>query len=197
MFSRRKVFLGLPILALSACSSSSTPPLSESTTQAGIGPSFSSVDELAAKSAFIFSAHITRERGRKIDDGGLGREAGGIPMVFYTATVAEAFRGGLRKGERITVAWLDQQGEDGATPLGLGDDYVFFAERVVAQDAPGIAEFAPAFVPLGGDDGVLDLSDGRLQPHGESRVRQLRLGDASPADSWTLSDVRAAITDHS
>lgn len=142
----------------------------------------------AARATHSFRGTIESIAGRAVDHGG-SADSAGVPMIFYRVKVLKALKGG-KVGDAVTVAWIDTVVE-GATPLTVGATYERMTERLDGAADPVVARFAPLYVPVGADQSVLLVKDGRVEAHGKGAGR-LRAGDKT-ASSWDLDTVEQVL----
>ncbi len=92
----------------------------------------------------------------EIDDEG---RAAGIPMAFYEFSVERVVRGQVPA--TIVVSWLDlgqASNTEELSALSKGQHVVLWLDHLTADDMPGIESFADVWVPLSGDNGVMDIA---------------------------------------
>ncbi|WP_155990573.1 hypothetical protein [Paraoerskovia marina] len=125
---------------------------------------YDTVLELDQASDATVVVTIGKSVGTDLDDGGEpevddGGSAVGTPMRFYDARVDEVIRGEIPP--EIVVAWLDTDRIESSEPLSAiepGQQLVRWLDHLEPGDAPGIEIVSDFWVPVSGDNGVMDYS---------------------------------------
>lgn len=177
---------------LSACGSLAKESISSG--GSGDSPVYASVSALARQSDAILVVEVGSVASREFDNGGDDSDGDpGIPMVFWHAEVVDvlAGRSGEEPGEDIRLAWpdLDREPSQDRSRLSAGQVIVLFAKRLTPVDAPGIDTQKVFYVPLGGDNGVLDL-DGQ-----QATARSEALLSLSGSEGETQGRLSAGMAD--
>ena len=155
-------------LALSACGSS-TPTVSMDY------PTYSTVAELDRVADVVVLGQIGARTSTEYDNGG-NEEVGdegqplGIPMAFFDFTVQKVLQGDLTD-KTITVEWIDTSKvtlEDSTSDLKQGQTVVLWLQHLTTQDAPGGTSVSDFWVPVSGDNGVMDVAAGHATARSET-----------------------------
>lgn len=155
-------------LALSACGSS-TPTVSMDY------PTYSTVAELDRVADVVVLGQIGARTSTEYDNGG-NEEVGdggqplGIPMAFFDFTVQKVLQGDLTD-KTITVEWIDTSKvtlEDSTSDLKQGQTVVLWLQHLTTQDAPGVTSVSDFWVPVSGDNGVMDVAAGHATARSET-----------------------------
>lgn len=183
--NRRKAMIALSSIVMCSmlgCTGSPTTPLETTTGAEGVKKVYASVEDVVKEAPYIFRGRVADVVARRTDDGG-NPAGGGIPMVFYSVSVAQYFKAAGPRDSTVTLAWADSEGL--AAPVEMGSSYVFLAERLTADQVPGVADLAPMFSPLAGDAGVIDMRGEQLSSHGNA-VPEMSTSSRMP---WTLDSL--------
>lgn len=149
------------ILALSGCGAS-TP------TVAMDYATYSTANELDRVADVVVLGQVGSLKATEYDNGG-NEEVGdegqqlGIPMAFYDFSVEKVLRGDLAQ-KNITVEWIDTTKvttEEQISELKPGQTVILWLRHLTAKDAPGVASISDFWVPVSGDNGVLDVNNGK------------------------------------
>lgn len=163
---------------------------------------YESVASLVHETDETLEVKIVGVASKEYDNGGDDTDEEGFPMAFWTAEVYDVVEGDsdIAVGDSIVVGWPDLEliQLEGRSALKPGQDVVIFAVRRTSIDAPGIDTQEVFYVPLGGDNGVMDVS----QDHATARSGLLS-GLASGADSGqaqerlsvSLTDLKQAVAE--
>lgn len=200
MIVSARTFAVLAALAcglMSACGSLAR----ESTPSGGSGdsPIYASVSALARQSDAILVVEVGAVASREFDNGGDDSDGDpGVPMVFWHAEVVDVLVGqwGEEPGEDIRLAWpdVDREPNQDRSRLSAGQVIVLFAKRLTPVDAPGIDTQEVFYVPLGGDNGVLDLEGHQATARSDALVSVSDPeGDTHGRLSASLVDITEAI----
>lgn len=189
--TRRGTVLALVVmLGISGCAARSDIPPAVTSGVVMSMPHFDSVREASVAADAVVLGTITALIATTSDDGGVAGSAG-IPMQVYEVRVERGIRGSAA-GPTVRLAWL-ANASDEAAPLAVGQRYLFLADRLTAAQAPGMSNYVPLLVPVGGNQGVLDVDPSAVKAtvHGGA-PRSLRTGE-SRSNSWSLATVVSAI----
>lgn len=175
--NRRLVLVGLLIVGLTA---------SALILRDALKPSFAadyrdypSVEALEGASDVVVAGQLGESIGEFEDRGGdpevdeFGDPIPGIPMEVFSFTVSRSSILEIAPGDVIPVLWidLDAVNAEGVTPLRAGDDVVLFLKHLTPASAPDLAKFGDeAWVPVSGDNGVMDLNSAGDAAHPRSSV---------------------------
>ena len=143
----------------------------------GSGKSYTNAEALGRDSDVVLRGRVTALAGTAVDNGGLGPDASGLPMAFYTVKVIGSNRS-ADVPATIRVANLDRSkvASDSVAPIEIGQEYVLFLEKRTAETAPGVASWAPFYIPTGGGFGVF-----RIEGGGQAVAFQRELTKVRPA----------------
>lgn len=127
-------------------------------------PLYESVSALTGDSDAILVVEVGALASTEMDNGGDDSDGNaGVPMAFWHATVVRvlAEESGEEPGDNVVVAWpdLDKDSMQDRSRLESEQIVVLFAKRLTPIDAPGIETQDVFYVPLGGDNGVLDVDE--------------------------------------
>lgn len=135
------------------------------------GPVYESVEQVLTKSELYVRGLAGPTLGSELDGGGNRpeTEANSVRVNFVALTVTDSSNEGIVKtGSVIPVLWEEyapsQEGQSGGPPKP-GDEVVVLAVAKSQGDAPGIDLVTSFLAPVGGEAGVLDVSDGTVTPH--------------------------------
>lgn len=127
-------------------------------------PDFATVDALAKNSDAVVIGVIGDVVARERDGGGNpeisdeGR-AVGLPMVFRSMSVTRVVGGNAPS--RLVVGWIDIDVVTLTDPLSrleAGQKVVLFLRHRAPGQAPGVADVSDFWVPISGDNGVMDVT---------------------------------------
>lgn len=130
-------------------------------------PEYPSVDELRGASDAVVVGQVGERIGAFTDRGGdpevdeTGDPISGIPMEVFSFTVSTSSNAEISPGDEIPVLWIDLGAVNAhdLTPIRPGQDLVLFLEYLTPDTAPDLARFGDeAWVPVSGDNGVMDVS---------------------------------------
>lgn len=142
-----------------ACSAVDSPQGSTAVVEAAIdSPSYPSVVALNENSDSTVVGTVGQLIGREVDDGGNSEDSGGTPMAIYAVSVQRVLRGSAP--DEIAIAWLDAsnvKAEPAVSKMVTGQQVVLWLDHLSAVEAPGIDLVDEVWVPIGGDNGVMDL----------------------------------------
>jgi hypothetical protein len=122
-------------------------------------PTFTSVAALNRDADAAVVGTVDGVIGTELDNGGNPESdsaGGGTPMTLLRFSVERTIRG--QAPATITLAWPDSAGtEDLVSELRTGERVVLWLDHLTAEQAPGLDLVNDVWVPLGGDDGVMDV----------------------------------------
>lgn len=111
---------------------------------------------LTSAATIVVRGTVGTLRETEVDDGG-DSSGTGFPMAYFNFSVAELLAGPPTESN-IVVAWLDKSVDTSdLSALTTGDQVILFAEYVTSASAPGMYSESAVYVPLAGDNGVLDV----------------------------------------
>lgn len=159
--------MALAVIA-SACSNasgSSDTTINTRNVMSAVVEPWGSIEDLTAHSDLVILGTVGDIIARENDRGGdppvdpdSGEPIPGIPMAFATVTVDQVLDG-RDPGKQIAVGFIDESqvvSED-SSPLAAGDHVLLFLEHRDSTSAPGITVLKEHWVPVSGDNGVLDV----------------------------------------
>jgi len=91
-------------------------------------------------------------------------------MAFFDFTVQKVLQGDLTD-KTITVEWIDTSKvtlEDSTSDLKQGQTVVLWLQHLTTQDAPGVTSVSDFWVPVSGDNGVMDVAAGHATARSET-----------------------------
>lgn len=120
------------------------------------GPVYPAVSDLTANATLVVRGTVGELRATEIDDGGVG-DTEGVPMVFFDFEIDDVLAG-ISSTNNIVVGWLDKSIDTSdLSELEEGDVVVMFLNSLTDTIAPGIDTETQWYIPLAGDNGVLDV----------------------------------------
>lgn len=191
----------VPLLTiLTACGGHETARGTEQVTMVDY-PGYETAAALTAASDVVVRGTVGSLRGTETDDGGDG-SGEGLPMLYFNFTVDEVLAG-PDPGSSLALAWLNTSDPE-LSVLTPGDHLIIFAEYVTDTEAPGMTLETAVYVPLSGDNGVLDVTQNAVVARspfltsleGLPQGRQAGASDTEPLQT-TLDALRAAVTKYS
>jgi hypothetical protein len=163
---------------------------------------YESVASLIRETDATVVVEVAGVASKEYDDGGDDADERGFPMAFWDAEVIDVLEpgSGIERGDTVVIGWpdLDEIEMEDRSALNAGESVVVFAVRRTPVDAPGIDTQEVFFMPLGGDNGVMDVAQGQATARSDLLTR---LSDppagGSEADrlSVSLADLERAVTD--
>lgn len=150
------------------------------------GPTFESVEQLAAGADVAITGQVVASLGSLVDDGG-EVDGGEILLCMFDVSVHDVLVGDVA-GERITVAMIDVEAGAGMQNVQLaeGDELVLYLRRETSATAPGVDVEGDFYTPLNVGNGVLRIVDEQAMPTGAlpNRLRE----DGPPLPPPTVAD---------
>lgn len=121
---------------------------------------YSDAESVAKDSSLIVQGRLDRVVARTVDDGGSSGAEVTIPTILFE--IGEYTVGGASKRgpAKILLAWVDTDEVESADliPLEVGQEYVFFLEKVDKQDRGGLQKYGTLYVPVSGIAGVFKVA---------------------------------------
>ena len=165
--TRILVVVSAAMLTLAACGSS-TPTVSMDY------PTDRTVNELDGVADVVVLGQVGDRTSTEYDNGG-NEEVGdegqplGTPLAFYDFRVQRVLRGDLSE-QSITVEWLDTSAISLKEPLSdlkKGQTVVMWLQHLTTAESPGVTSVADFWVPVSGDNGVMDVASGKATARSE------------------------------
>lgn len=131
-------------------------------------PTYRSVQAMNDNSDATVLGTVGELIGTELDNGGNpergdeGQEQG-TPLAMYGFTVERVLRGAAP--QQINVAWLDVErlaNSDQIRPLKPGQKVVLWLDHLSQEETPGLELVDDVWVPLSGDNGVMDVEGDRV-----------------------------------
>lgn len=127
-------------------------------------PEYSTVQALNGKAQLVVVGRVGRVLASELDNGGSPETAdeggpAGTPLSFYDISVTETLHG-EDPGESIVIAWLDRSrlaDDDQISALNSGDEVILWLVERTPEQAPGVSSVKNFWVPVSGDNGVMDV----------------------------------------
>lgn len=137
------------------------------------GPTFESVEALAASSDEVAEIRIERVVARTIDFGDEGQTSSevddgelvhhaGVPLAIYEAKVAKSYSPNLRRNQKILLAMLDEEVvlSESVVKLDRKSRYITFLQKVESSTIANLdLGYRDLYITLNDENGVLEILD--------------------------------------
>jgi hypothetical protein len=184
------------------CGSEGAPPAKSGVTHhASVdGPTFSSVQELAASSELYVRGVIGEVVSREADSGGAAPEiedVTSVPVKFVGLQVtgsSDASQAAI--GSVVPVVWLDfgTNVETDISDLAPGSEVLMFVKPMTPKMAPGIDTVDFFLAPTGGENGVFDVRGDEATARDQALTSLMSTGASATEEPLTarVAEILAA-----
>ena len=187
----KRAILAVSALLLTGCLSQSV---------AADGPTYDTVVALEAEADAVVVATVGELVGKEIDGGGEPEVDGegeivGIPMEFWSVDVERVLAGDAP--DTLTVAWIDQRTiriEGRLSEFSVGDELVLYLVHQPADATPGLKSVEDVWVPLSGDNGVMDIDGDKVIARSELLTGLTSPGKVGVPLTATVDELESALT---
>lgn len=121
---------------------------------------YTDAESVAKDSSLIVQGRLDRVMARSVDDGGSPGAELGIPTILFEIGEYKVGGASKRDSAKIVLTWVDTDKVESADliPLEVGQEYVFFLEKVDKQDRGGLQEYETLYAPVSGIAGVFKVA---------------------------------------